>query len=130
MTSEERLLYKNKENFKKHLSIIEDKKEKLIKFKQKKLGVYKFNKVQIDILFALIGMPLEQKEFSDVMDHPPTVVEKMVNLLLSLDLVENLATYRSKKTRGDKHISMYWRLTEIGHVVALLLLDWHNENKK
>ena len=55
---------------------------------------------------------------------------KAVNGLLKNKLVENIATVRKKRYRGDKNVNLYWSLTEVGNEVALTLLEWFNEGIK
>jgi len=122
---------KKRKEIKKETSKIQVReKDNTIKFSHKRLGSYRFNFLQRNILFSLLAMPLEDYEFDEEMDQPVEILEKNINILLKDGIVENLATVRKKKFRGDKHLHLYWRLTAKGEEISKILIDWFTELEK
>ena len=121
---------KQKKEKQKKSTISVNEKKKNIKFKQKNLGKFKINFIQRDLLFGLLGMSLEEDEFASWLDLPEKSLIKNVEKLIKYELVENIATMRRKRKRGDKRIHIYWQLTEKGEKFTLLLLDWFNVQQK
>ncbi|MHA1292055.1 MAG: hypothetical protein ACTSQJ_05240 [Promethearchaeota archaeon] len=110
--------------------IVLKEKNHIIKFIHKRLGNYKFNYLQRNILFSLLAMPLEDFEFYEEINQPENIIEENIEKLIKVGLVENITTIRKKQFRGDKHLHLYWRLSKKGHEVSKLLLDWFNELEK
>lgn len=121
---------KKKELKKDKFTISIKDKNKEIRFNHKTLGSFKFNFLKRNLLFGLLGMSLEDDEFEGWLDQPETILIKNVKELIKDGLVENIATMHRKRLRGDKRIHIYWKLTDLGEKVTMLLLEWFNEQEK
>ncbi|MHA1148746.1 MAG: hypothetical protein ACTSR8_10960 [Promethearchaeota archaeon] len=121
---------RKKKDLKKEKYTITITKNRMIKFNHKTLGSYKFNFLKRNLLFGLLGMSLEDNEFESWLDQPEKILIKNVKELIKYNLVENIATMHRKRLRGDKRIHIYWKLTELGEKITILLLEWFNEQAK
>jgi hypothetical protein len=118
---------KEREKFLKSLKIDINEKKESITFRQKTLGKHKFTFKDRDVLFALLGMPMKDDEIEEIMDITEEEKERAYVTLIKGELLENIATVKKKKLRGDKHMQVFWRLTARGEKVARELVDYINE---
>ncbi len=118
---------KEREKFLKSLKIDINEKKEIINFRQKTLGKHKLSFTDRDVLFALLGMPMKEAEIDEIMDLTDEQKERAYVNLLKGDLIENIATVKKKKLRGDQHMQVFWRLTDKGEKLARELLDYINE---
>jgi len=120
---------KEREKFLKSLSINVNEKKEIIKFKQKQLGKHKLTFTDRDVLFGLMGMPMKEGEIDEVIDLPEKEKERAIVNLLKGDLIENIATVKKKKLRGDKHMQVFWRLSDKGEKIAMELLNYFTDKE-
>jgi hypothetical protein len=118
---------KIRDKFLKSLKISINEKKEIINFRQKTLGKHTFGFKARDVLFALLGMPMKEGEIDEIMDLTEEEREQAYVELLKGDLVENIATVKKKKLRGDKHMQVFWRLSERGEKLAMELLNYMND---
>ena len=117
---------KEREKFLKSLKIDINEKKQFITFRQKQLGKFKFSFTDRDVIFALLGMPLKDDEINEMLNITEEQKEMAYNTLIKGELLENLATVKKKKLRGDSHMQIFWRLTPKGEKVARELLEYMN----
>jgi len=114
----------------KNMITFKEKSQTLL-FKDKNLGSYKFSKQSWNIFLTLLGMPFEEDEFNKTLDIEEKSNAKLIKKHITQGLVEVIITKaHKKKLRGDKHQNIYWRLSEKGEEIVLLILDWSKKYQK
>lgn len=103
---------------------------KKIKYKQKKIGKFKFTDLERELLFALIGMPVDLDELRESFKFTDEELRETFTKLEKNRLVKPVGTAKKKKTRGENRFNIYWLLTERGEVVAKNLLEYSNVELK
>ncbi|MHA1273465.1 MAG: hypothetical protein ACTSQP_14515 [Promethearchaeota archaeon] len=111
------------------LKINVDNKKKIITFKSKNCGNFKFNFKERDLLLSLLGVPLTELEIDEFMPLSVDEKKKYFKFLLKKGLVESVATIHKKRKRGDEHLNIFWRLTDKGEKVARYILEYLTNEK-
>ena len=76
-------------------------------------------------------MPFEEDEFNKTIDIENKSNAKLIKKHINEGIVEVIVTKtHKKKLRGDKHQNIYWRLSEKGEEIVLLILDWSKKYQK
>ncbi|MFO8017119.1 MAG: hypothetical protein R6U96_00645 [Promethearchaeia archaeon] len=103
---------------------------KRIKYKQKKIGKFKFTDLERELLFALLGMPMDLDDLHESFKFTDEELRESFTKLEKYKLVKPVGTKKKKKSRGDSRFNIYWLLTEKGEIVAKNLLEFSNEEYK
>lgn len=119
---------KRKEEKQQLHTITYQEKSKIITFKHKTLGTYKFSMETWKIFQILLGMPFEDEEFNEAINRDDKKIAKLIKKHIKEELIEVVVTSpQKKKKRGDEHLRLFWRLSKKGENIALLILDWLNK---